>query len=161
MVHGRSGKRVQILPRFKVRSVETRTIPRGAILESLSGMESRIIAERTFRFAWRTAKLCERLWSQGPAARKIADQLFDSGTSMGANTAESQGGQTKPDFIAKLARSQGRRAGKRSSGLRLAIAPSIVTKEEVAWELNEAQPLKAMITQAVKTGQASNWRGGA
>jgi four helix bundle protein len=160
MVHSRSGKRVQILPRFKVRSVETRTIPRGAILESLSGMESRIIAERTFRFACRTAKLCERLWSQGPAARKIADQLFDSGTSMGANTAESQGGQTKPDFIAKLAIAR-KESWETIFWLRLAIASSIVTKEEVAWELNEVQQLKAMITQAVKTGQASNWRGGA
>jgi hypothetical protein len=52
-------------------------------------MESRIIRERAFRFACRTVKLCERLWTQGPAARKIADQLFRSGTSIGANTAES------------------------------------------------------------------------
>ena len=66
-------------------------------------MESRIISERAFGFACRTVKLCERLWARGPAARKIADQLFDSGTSIGANTAESQGGQTKPDFVAKLA----------------------------------------------------------
>jgi hypothetical protein len=66
-------------------------------------MESRIINERAFRFACRIVKLCERLWSQGYAARKIADQLFDSGTSIGANAAESQGGQTKPDFVAKLA----------------------------------------------------------
>jgi four helix bundle protein len=151
---------VQILPRFKVRSVETRTIPRGAILESSSGMESRIISERAFEFARRIVKLCERLWSQGPAARKMADQLFDSGTSMGANTAESQGGQTKPDFVAKLAIAR-KESWETIFWLRLAIASSIVTKEEVAWELDEAQHLKAMITQAVKTGQASNWRGGA
>jgi len=123
-------------------------------------MESRIISERAFEFARRIVKLCERLWSQGPAARKIADQLFDSGTSMGANTAESQGGQTKPDFIAKLAIAR-KESWETSFWLRLAIASSIVTKEEVAWELDEAQQLKAMIAQAVKTGQASNWRGGA
>jgi hypothetical protein len=50
-------------------------------------MGSRIISERTFEFACRIVKLCERLWSQGFAGRKIADQLFDSGTSMGANCA--------------------------------------------------------------------------
>ena len=61
-------------------------------------MESRIIGQRAFKFACRIVKLCEGLWTQGPAARKIADQLFDSGTSIGANAAESQGGQTKPDF---------------------------------------------------------------
>ena len=123
-------------------------------------MESRIISERAFEFARRIVKLCERLWSQGPAARKMADQLFDSGTSMGANTAESQGGQTKPDFVAKLAIAR-KESWETIFWLRLAIASSIVTKEEVAWELDEAQHLKAMITQAVKTGQASNWRGGA
>jgi len=66
--------------------------------------------------ASRIVKLCERLSAKGFAGRKIADQLFDSGTSMGANTAESQGGQTKPDFIAKLAIARKRKAGNRSTG---------------------------------------------
>jgi hypothetical protein len=44
--------------------------------------------------------------------------------------------------------------------IRLAIATSVCAREAVAWELDEAQQLKAMITQAIKTGQASNWRGG-
>ncbi len=122
-------------------------------------MESRIISERTFRFACRIVKLCERLWSQGFAARKIADQLFDSGTSMGANSAESQGGQTKPDFVAKLAIAR-KESWETIFWLQLAIATSVVTQEEVSWELDEAQQLKAMITAAVKTGQSSNWRGG-
>jgi len=122
-------------------------------------MESRIISERTFRFACRIVKLCEQLWSQGFAARKIADQLFDSGTSMGANSAESQGGQTKPDFVAKLAIAR-KESWETIFWLQLAIATSVVTREDVAWELDEAQQLKAMITAAVKTGQSSNWRGG-
>jgi four helix bundle protein len=78
-------------------------------------MESRIIAERAFRFACRTVKLYERLWTQGPSARKIAHQLFDCGTSIGANASESQGGQTKPDFLAKLAMPE-KKVGKRSTG---------------------------------------------
>src|SRR6266545_2802327 len=123
-------------------------------------MESRIISERTFRFACRIVKLCERLWSQGFAARKIADQLFDSGTSIGANSAEAQGGQTKPDFRAKLAISR-KESWETIFWLRLAIATAVVTKSEVAWELDEAQQLKAMITQAVKTAQSSDWRGDA
>ena len=122
-------------------------------------MESRVIAERAFRFACRTVRLCERLWSQGHAARKIADQLFDSGTSIGANTAESQGGQTKPDFLAKLAVAR-KESWETIYWLKLAIATSIVAKDEVAWELDEAQQLKAMITAAIKTGQSSTWRGG-
>jgi four helix bundle protein len=149
----------QILPRFRVRSIETRLIRRGPILGCRSDMESRIIAERSFRFACRTVKLCERLWSRGPAARKIADQLFDSGTSIGANAAESQGGQTKPDFVAKLAIAR-KESWETIYWLKVAIATSVATQEEVAWELDEAQQLKAMITAAIKTGQTSSWRGG-
>ena len=99
------------------------------------------------------------LWAGGPAARKIANQLFDSGTSIGANAAEAEGGQTKPDFLAKLAVSR-KESWETIFRLRLAVATSICPKDAVAWELDEAQQLKAMITQAIKTGQASNWRGG-
>ena len=78
---------------------------------------------------------------------------------MGANTAESQGGQTKPDFIAKLAIAR-KESWESIYWLQLAIATNVITKQEVAWELDEAQQLKAMITAAVKTGQSSSWRGG-
>src|SRR5580693_6300179 len=86
---------------FRGNFQQKRKIPEGPILDCSNKMESRIIGERAFRFACRTVKLFERLWSQGPAARKVAGQLFKCGTSIGANTAESQGGQTKPDFVAK------------------------------------------------------------
>jgi four helix bundle protein len=122
-------------------------------------MESRIIVERAFHFAVRTVKLCERLWESGWASRKIADQLFDSGTSIRANVAESQGGQTKPDFLAKMAIAR-KESWETVYWLKLAIATSVTTKDEVAWELDEAQQLKAMITAAIKTGQSSTWRGG-
>jgi four helix bundle protein len=121
-------------------------------------MASRIIAERTFAFSCRIVRLCEKLWTQGPATRRIADQLFSCGTSVGANVEEAQGGQTKPDFIAKLAvaRKESREA---VYWLRLAVATGVVKKEDVAWELDEAQQLRAMITQAIKTAQSSPSRG--
>ncbi len=130
----------------------------ASFLRTRAVMESRIINERAFRFSCRIVKLCERLHSQGFAGRKIADQLFDSGTSIGANTSESQGGQTKPDFVAKLAIAR-KESWETIYWLQLAVATNVATKEEVAWELDEAQQLKAMITAAVKTGQSSNWRG--
>jgi len=121
-------------------------------------MPSRIISERAFEFAVRIVKLCRKLWVADLASRKLADQLFDSGTSIGANAAESQGGQTKADFLARLAISR-KESWETIYWLRLAIASSIVSKEEVAWELDEAQQLKAMITQAIITGQSSDSRG--
>jgi four helix bundle protein len=120
-------------------------------------MPSRIISERAFEFARRIIKLCGRLWREGPAARRIADQLFDSGTSIGANAEEAQGAQTKPDFIAKLAISR-KESREAIYWLRLAIAAGIVAVTDVAWELDEAQQLKAMITQAIRTAQSSSRR---
>ena len=121
-------------------------------------MESRIIGQRAFKFACRIVKLCEVLWTQGPAARKIAHQLFDSGTSIGANAAESQGGQTKPDFTARLAVAR-KESWETIYWLKLAVATDVVSKDRIAWELDEAQQLRAMITQAIKTAQSSNNRG--
>ena len=66
---------------------------------------------------------------------------------------------TKPDFLARLAISR-KESWETIFWLRLAIATSIVTKEAVAWELDEAHQLKAMITAAIKTGQGSDARGG-
>ena len=123
-------------------------------------MASRIISERAFDFAVRIVRLCDRLWNADRAARKIADQLFDSGTSIGANVFEAQGGQTKPDFLARLAISR-KESWETIFWLRLAIATSVVTNDAVAWELDEAHQLKAMITAAIKTGQSSEARGGA
>jgi four helix bundle protein len=138
---------------------KTRRILSGAFIEHPLGMPSQIIAERAFEFSRRIIKLCEKLWARGPAARKIADQLFDAGTSIGANSEEAEGGQTKPDFTAKLAVSR-KESYETLYWLRLAIASGVVTKEEAAWELDEVQQLKAMITAAVKTAQSSPSRGG-
>src|SRR3982750_2403429 len=149
----------QILARFWLRSTRTLTNLRGSSLEGQGRMPSRIISERAFDFAVRIVRLCDRLWDADRAARKIADQLFDSGTSIGANVFESQGGQTKPDFLARLAISR-KESWETIFWLRLAVATSIVTKEAVAWELDEAQQLRAMITAAIKTGQSSDGRGG-
>ncbi len=122
-------------------------------------MPSPIIAERAFDFAARIIKLCERLWEGSRAARKIADQLFDAGTSIGANAEEAEGGQTKADFTARLAISR-KESYETVYWLRLAIRSGVVTERDVAWELDEAIQLKKMITRAIHTAQASSWRGG-
>src|SRR5580765_8868284 len=127
---------------FSAQSARTGLNSHGAILEIRLVMESRIISERAFGFACRIVKLCERMREKGWASRKIADQLFDSGTSIGANAAESQGGQTKPDFLAKMAIAR-KESWETIYWLQLAVATNVATKEEVAWELDEAQQLKA------------------
>jgi four helix bundle protein len=124
----------------------------------MNEMASRIIAVRAFEFACRIIRLCEVVRRRGFAGRKIAEQLFDCGTSIGANSEEAEGGQTKPDFIARLAVSR-KESRETIYWLRVAIATGVVTKEEVCWELDEAFQLRAMITQAIKTAQSSSSRG--
>ena len=66
-------------------------------------MSESIICARAFEFGCRVMKLAEQLWERGPAARHIASELMRCGTSVGANAEEAQDGQTKADFVAKLA----------------------------------------------------------
>jgi hypothetical protein len=80
----------RILARFWLRSMRTLKNLRGSRFEGQVHMPSRIISERAFDFAVRIVRLCDRLWNTDRAARKIADQLFDSGTSIGANIFEAQ-----------------------------------------------------------------------
>lgn len=80
------------------------------------------------------------------------------GPSVGANAEEAQDGQTKADFIAKLAISR-KESRESRYWLRMAIRLKKVTKDEVDWELTEAGELRAMIVAAIKTAQSSSSRG--
>jgi four helix bundle protein len=79
------------------------------------------------------------------------------GTSIGSNAEEAQDGQTKPDFVAKLAVSR-KESRETLYWLRLAVRVEIVTDEEVTWELDEAMQLRSMIISAIKTAQESPTR---
>lgn len=59
------------------------------------------IRQRAFEFAVRIVKLCQYLEKNTSVSIIIIRQLLKSGTSVGANLEEAQGGQTKPDFITK------------------------------------------------------------
>ena len=76
------------------------------------------------------------------------------GPSVGANAKEAQDGQTKADFVAKLAISR-KESRKSRYWLRVALKLGKVTQDEAAWELNEAGELRAMIVAAIKTAQSS------
>lgn len=88
----------------------------------------------------------------------MAGQLFDAASAIGANAEEAQGGQTKRDFIAKLAIAR-KESFESRYWLRLLVATRNVTFEEVRWELSEANQLVAMTVAAVKTAQRSERRG--
>jgi four helix bundle protein len=63
----------------------------------------RDICEGTFSFAAEIVTLCRKLEQADSAARALARQLIRSGTSVGPNVEEAQGGQSRADFISKYA----------------------------------------------------------
>ncbi len=62
---------------------------------------SNAIEEKSFHFAVRIVKLYKHL-SRTKKEYTLSKQLLRSGTSIGANVAEAQQGQSKADFISKL-----------------------------------------------------------
>jgi four helix bundle protein len=119
---------------------------------------SSIICERAFVFAVRVISVCERLCERGVTGRHLANQLLKAATSIGANAEEAQEGQTKPDFIAKMAVSR-KESRETSYWLRLSVATGLVKPEHVKWELDEAEQLRRMIRAAIITAQSSDDRG--
>ena len=79
-------------------------------------------------------------------------------TSIGSNAEEAQEAQTKPDYIAKMAVSR-KESRETLYWLRIAVRAGVVTSGEMAWELNEAGELRAMIVSAIRTAQSSSSRG--
>ena len=56
---------------------------------------------KSFRFAVRIVNLCKYLQNDKKEFT-LSKQLLRSGTSIGANVAEAQQAQSRPDFVAKL-----------------------------------------------------------
>ena len=59
------------------------------------------IQDKSFRFAVRIVNLCRYLQTE-QKEYILSKQLLRCGTSIGANVAESQQAQSRPDFISKL-----------------------------------------------------------
>lgn len=115
------------------------------------------IVERTFLFALQIVKLCRNLERTSGASRSLSLQLLRSGTSIGANVEEAQTGQSKADFMSKMAIAlkEARETGYwlrliRESGI--ATTDSLDLLEKEASEL--AKILGAIISKVKKTSRA-------
>ena len=64
-------------------------------------MNENIVEQKSFAFAVRIVNLYKYL-SQEQKEYTLSKQLLRSGTSIGANVAEAQRGQSKADFTAKM-----------------------------------------------------------
>ena len=119
----------------------------------------RDIDERIFQFACRAVDIYALLVERGGASREVARQFLRAATSIGANAAEANAGQTKPDFLAKLgvARKECRET---LFWLRLIEAKTLLPKAPIGGDLDEIRQIAAILTAIVKKGRESEGRGG-
>ncbi len=109
----------------------------------------RDLCERTFQFGVRIVKLYQELDKKPGAGRSIGTQLLRSGTSIGANVEEAQGGQSRADFISKysIARKEARET---HYWLRLLVATVILPLQKLEALLSECNELIAILTTIIK-----------
>lgn len=103
------------------------------------------ITKRSFDFALRVIKLCQFLNKKYALESNIlAKQLLRSGTSIGANVEEAQAGQSRSDFIHKMAIAL-KEARETNYWLRLLEASEILTKERLADLIKESEEIMKII----------------
>jgi four helix bundle protein len=111
------------------------------------------LRERAFRFTCKLFDYCEEVARTPGPARRLANQLFDAGSSIGANLAESHGAYSRRDLAAKTAISL-KESKEAKYWLRVAAAKSLGSKVLRDWLLCESDEFVAMLTVSVRRLQA-------
>ena len=119
---------------------------------------ARDLDERIFRFSCRMVDVFEVLKTRGEAPRAIAYQLLHAGTAVGANYAEAAGGQTKADFIAKLAIAR-KESHETIYWLRLINAKGYLPGEIVSDDIAEAREITAILRAIIMKARSTPRRG--
>jgi four helix bundle protein len=124
----------------------------GAIVEAPEYMADRLpedFRERAFRFTCKLFDYCEDLARTPGPARQIANQLFDAGSSIGANLEESKASYRRRELASKNAISL-KESRESKYWLRVATAKSLGKKDLREWLLQEADEFVAMLTVSVR-----------
>jgi len=108
-----------------------------------------IIENKSFRFAVRIVKLCNYLQNE-KREFVLSGQLLRSGTSVGANVAESQQAQSRADFISKLSIAL-KEASESDYRLRLLYATDYLSESEFSSILADCKELEKLLTSILKT----------
>ena len=110
------------------------------------------IQDKSFRFAVRIVNLCKYLQTE-QKEYILAKQLLRSGTSIGANVAEAQQAQSRPDFVNKLNIAL-KEASETEYWLRLLYETDSLTKEQFASIFADCNEVKSMLVTIVKSSKS-------
>ena len=108
-----------------------------------------VIESKSFSFAVRIVKLCRHLQSDNKEF-VLSKQLLRSGTSIGANVAESQQAQSRADFISKLSIAS-KEAVETNYWLRLLYATDYLSSTEYSSVITDCKELEKLLTAILKT----------
>ena len=108
------------------------------------------LRDRTFQFALRIIRLHKAILASGDAtACVLARQILPSGTSIGANVAEAQSGESRADFLHKIMIAQ-KEARETLYWLRLLVCASLPGGDRVDSLIDEANQLVAILSTIAK-----------
>lgn len=113
----------------------------------------RDLRERAFQFTCSLFDYCEELARVAGPRRRIAEQLFDAGSAVGANLEEAKAAYSRRELAAKTAIAL-KECREAKSWLRVADAKSLGGRELRNWLLQEADEFVAMLTAAVRRLQS-------
>lgn len=111
------------------------------------------IEEKSFQFAVRIVKLCRYLCDEKKEFI-LSKQLLRAGTSIGANIAESQQAQSRPDFISKLCIAL-KEASETNYWLRLLRATDYLSETESRTMIVQCKELERLLTSILKSAKPS------
>ncbi len=115
-------------------------------------MKESIVANRSFDFAISIINLYKKLISANEYV--LSKQLLRSATSIGANIQEALGGQSKKDFIHKMAIAN--KEARETKYWLMLLDKSQLVNHDYSGYLNESEQLINILTSIVKTAQANN-----
>ena len=109
------------------------------------------IQGKSFHFAVRIVKLCRYLQTEQKEFI-LSKQLLRCGTSIGANVAESQQAQSKPDFVSKLNIAL-KESYETDYWLRLLHETQYLTHEEFCSIITDCRELEKLLISIIKTAK--------
>ena len=116
-------------------------------------MSENAIVEKSFEFAVRIVNLYKYLIREHKEY-VMSKQLLRCGTSIGANIAEAQRGQSRADFASKMNIAL-KEANETSYWLKLLYRTEYLSKEQYASVIHDAQEIIGLLTAICRTANAN------
>ena len=118
-------------------------------------MEKRenVLRDKSYKFALRIVKLYKHL-AEDKKEYVLSKQILRSGTSIGANIAEGNQAQSKPDFIHKLSIAH-KESFETEYWLCLLRDGEFITEKQAESLIIDCQEVQKILTSSIKTAKAN------